>query len=164
MLFTVIFVQTSINLIALGIYPVLFRFLQGILNSFVSLSIFFRSRFFITPLLIPHHKDRELLWLPKAFSATSLPKNLTFYVSHCCIVGGNHAVYAYVIIPQVDEWCKIPGMCLPHLGFLTSQGQTSVLAWLAFKSSSDELERSSSRPSHGHFLCLLQESSLSCRH
>ena len=47
------------------------------------------------------------------------------------------------------------GMCLPHLGFLSSQGQT-----LAFSISSDELERSSP-PDHSHFLCLLQESSLS---
>ena len=36
------------------------------------------------------------------------------------------------------------GICPPHLGFLTYQGQTSVLTGLAFLSSSDELERSSS--------------------
>ena len=47
----------------------------------------------------------------------------------------------------------------PHLGPSASQDQTLVLAGLAFSSSSDELERSSS-PGHGHFLCLLQENSL----
>ena len=69
------------------------------------------------------------------------------------------------VIRQFDESCKIShllllGMSLPHLGFVTSQGQTSVLTGLAFSPSSDELERSLS-PGHGHFLCLLQESSLS---
>ena len=49
--------------------------------------------------------------------------------------------------------------CKPHLGPSASQDQTVVLAGLAFSSSSDELERSSS-PGHGHFLCLLQENSL----
>ena len=49
---------------------------------------------------------------------------------------------------------------MPHLGPLTSQDQTLVLTGLAFSPSSDELERSSS-PGHGHFLCLLWESSLS---
>ena len=47
-----------------------------------------------------------------------------------------------------------------HLGFLTFQGQTSVLIGLAFWPSSDELERSSS-PSRGLFLYLHQESFLS---
>ena len=32
------------------------------------------------------------------------------------------------------------GMCLPHLDFLTSQDQTSMLTGLAFWPSSDELE------------------------
>ena len=49
---------------------------------------------------------------------------------------------------------------MPHLGPLTSQDQTLVLAGLAFSPSSDELERSSS-PGHGHSLYLLQESSSS---
>ena len=48
--------------------------------------------------------------------------------------------------------------CKPHLGPSASQDQTLVLAGLAFSSSSDEFERSSS-PGHGHFLCLLQENS-----
>ena len=47
----------------------------------------------------------------------------------------------------------------PHLGSSASQNQTLVLAGLAFSSSLDELERSSS-PGHGHFLCVLQENSL----
>ena len=50
--------------------------------------------------------------------------------------------------------------CKPHLGPSAFQDQTLVLAGLAFSPSSDELERSSS-PGHGHFLCLLQENSLS---
>ena len=50
--------------------------------------------------------------------------------------------------------------CKPHLGPSASQDQTLVMAGLAFSPSPDELERSSS-PGHGHFLCLLQENSLS---
>ena len=49
--------------------------------------------------------------------------------------------------------------CKPRLGLSASQGQTLVLAGLAFSPSSDELERSS--PGHGRFLCLLQDKSLS---
>ena len=44
-------------------------------------------------------------------------------------------------------------------GFLKVSSQTSVLSGLAFWSSLDELEWSSSL-SRGHYLCLLQESSL----
>ena len=44
-------------------------------------------------------------------------------------------------------------------GFLKFSSQISVLTGLVFWSSSDELEWSSSS-SRGHFLCLLQESSL----
>ena len=58
-----------------------------------------------------------------------------------------------VNFPHIVAW-----KCMPHLGPLTSQDQTLVLAGLAFSPSSDELERSSS-PDHGHFLCLLQECS-----
>ena len=50
--------------------------------------------------------------------------------------------------------------CKPHLGPSASQDQTLVLASLAFSPSSDELERSSSL-GDDHFLCLLQEISLS---
>ena len=50
--------------------------------------------------------------------------------------------------------------CKPHLGPSASQDQAFALAGLAFSPSSDELERSSA-PGHGHFLCLLQENSLS---
>ena len=49
--------------------------------------------------------------------------------------------------------------CMPHLGPSTSHGQILVLAGLGFSPSLDELKRSSS-PGHGHFLCMLQESSL----
>ena len=50
------------------------------------------------------------------------------------------------------------GKCVPHLGPSTyqAQDQTLVLSGLAFSSSSDELEWSSSS-GYGHFLCLLQE-------
>ena len=49
--------------------------------------------------------------------------------------------------------------CEANLGPSASQDQTLILAGLTFSHSS-KLERSSS-PGHGHFLCLLQESSLS---
>ena len=58
-----------------------------------------------------------------------------------------------VNFPHIVAW-----KCKPHLGPLTSHDQTLVLAGLAFSPSSAELKRSSS-PGHGHFLCLLQESS-----
>ena len=50
--------------------------------------------------------------------------------------------------------------CKPHLSPLAFQDKTLVFAGLAFSPSSDELSRSSS-PGHGHFLCLLEENSLS---
>ena len=30
-------------------------------------------------------------------------KYLAGFISHCCIVGGNHAIYVYALIPQIDE-------------------------------------------------------------
>ena len=52
---------------------------------------------------------------PHIFPATFLSKYLTGYISHYCIVGGNHGVDVYVLIPQTDEWCEFPTYC-----FLTS--------------------------------------------
>ena len=48
-------------------------------------------------------------------------------------------------------------------GFLNLSSSNLSLDWVGFLVSSNELERSSS-PGHGHFLCLLQESSLSYGH
>ena len=99
---------------------------------------------------------------PGLSTTTFLPMYLTGgCISHCCIAGGKHAIYVYVIIPQANDWCKCLTYCclkcvLPHLGCFTSQSQTSVLTGLAFWFSSDKLERASS-PSHHHFLCQLQE-------
>ena len=78
-------------------------------------------------------------------------------------VGGSHGIDVHILISQTNEWCEISHIlllekCMPHLGPLTSQDQTLVMAGLAFSPSSDELERSSS-PGYGHFLCLLQKSS-----
>ena len=47
------FVQARVSLLELSIYPVLFRFLQGLLNHVVSFSVFFCS-VFKTPLLQIH--------------------------------------------------------------------------------------------------------------
>ena len=66
-----------------------------------------------------------------------------------------------VFVSHSNEWCEFPTYlenCKPHLGPSASQDQTLVLAGLVFSPSSDELERPLS-PGHGHFLCLLQESS-----
>ena len=60
-----------------------------------------------------------------------------------------------VNFPHIVAW-KVHATSSP----LTSQDQTIILASFAFSPPSDELERSSS-PGHGHFLCLLQESSQS---
>ena len=101
--------------LAPGIYPVLFRFPQGLLNPAVSFPEFFRSFFIHTASSSnssSHHRGREHLLLPWAFfSVAFLFKYLTGCVSHCCIVGGNHGVYVCVIISHVDEWCKFPTYC-----------------------------------------------------
>ena len=100
-----------IDLLALVIYSVVFRFLQSLLNHFFSLSVLLRSFFFIPPLFSLFSSVGNISGYPGLFSATFLPKYLTGCVSHCCIVGGNHVVYVYVIIPQVDEWCIFPTYC-----------------------------------------------------
>ena len=93
----------NINLLALVTHPVLFRFHQGLLNPFVSFSVFFRSFPFIPPLhqISPLITEVEnISGYPGLFSATLFPKYLGC-VSHCCTVGGNQTVCVYVIIPQV---------------------------------------------------------------
>ena len=86
--------------------------------------------------VILEQRSRTSLFIQGFFC--DIPSQVSGCVSHCCIIGGSHAVYIYVIIPQVDEWYKnfppilLLGMCLPHLGFLASQGQTSILTGLAF--------------------------------
>ena len=114
-------------------------------------------RFLFKSLLSSH----EHFWWPKTFPATIIPKYLTGWFSHCCIV----------------YWCPCPHLSvqwvvrISHLSLLekckqyllgpsTSHDQTLFLASLAFSPSSSELESSSST-GHGHFRCLLQESSLS---
>ena len=90
-----------------GYLSILLAF-QGRLNLHVSFSLIFCS-FFIPPLLhIPplitevENTSGDLGLFPMTFLPKYLTSNLTGCVSHCCIVGGNHAICGYVIIPQID--------------------------------------------------------------
>ena len=61
--------------------------------------------------LSSHHRDREHLLRPTAFSAMFFPKCLTGGFSHCCIFGGKHCVDVHVPITRTDEWCEFLTYC-----------------------------------------------------
>ena len=99
---------------------------------------------------------------PRLFPATFLPKYLTGCISHCCIMG-NHGIDVYNLIPQSNEWCKFPTYrCLQnacHI-WVPQLFKIKPWSWLIWLSRLWRTRKSSS-PGHGHFLCLLQKSSLS---
>ena len=114
-------------------------------------------RFFFKSLLTSQGREplvTHFFFLRRSFPSISLAASVTsvFYTD------------IHVFIFQSIEWCEFPTYrCLnsaSHIWVTQPKGQTLVLAGLAFAASSDEHERSSS-PGHGHFLCLLQENSLS---
>ena len=80
-------------------------FLLAFLYCFAPVSSY---RLFLKSFLSSQKSKTSLVTQGSFFSAAFRPKYRTGCVSHYCIVGGNHAVNVYVIIPQVDEWCKFP--------------------------------------------------------
>ena len=161
------FVQASFNLLELSTYPVLLCFLHCLLNPPVCFPAFFCSLMHTASSsnLSSYHRGREHLWWPMAFSCGVLSQVSHWLHQSLLYCSGNHGIHVHVLITQSNESCEHPiyrclKKCKLHLGPSACQDQTLVLAGLAFSPSSDELERSSS-PGHGHFLCLLQENSLS---
>ena len=115
--FFCLFVQESINLLARSIYPVLF--FSGLSETSCLLFCLFCSFFFILPLffksLLSSQRPRTSLFTQGFFYA------LSSQVSHwLCqsrlIIGGNHAISVYIIIPQIDEWCKFTTFCFLECG------------------------------------------------
>ena len=97
------YLSSPLSLFFRAFWTLFLAFLYSFAPSF-SYRLFFK----IPPLIT---EVENISGYPGFFSETILPKYLTGCVSHCCIVGGNHAIYVYVIIPQVDEWCKFPTYC-----------------------------------------------------
>ena len=118
-------------------------FLQGLLNP-LGFPVFFLFFCFILlflqicPLITEVKNISRDLGL---FPARLLPKciYLTGCVSHCCIVGDNHGIYVYAIIPQTDDWSNIPSVVACTLsattGFLNfsrSNFSFGLVGFLAF--------------------------------
>ena len=130
------FVQAIFNLLALSSYPVLFSFVKCLLNPLVCFPVLFCSFCFIPLLLQISPLISSDLWL---FPLTFVSKFLTSCISHCCIVGCNHGIDVYVLIPYTNEWCEFPSNgCLksachiwvPQLLKLSSANLFSWLVWL----------------------------------
>ena len=129
-----------------------------------------RSFYFTPPLLqipplikeVENISDYPGIFLRRSFPSISLAVSVTAVLEVVIIPSMFMSSSLRLISGDISHLLML-GICLPHLGFLTSQGQISVWIELAFWASLDELERSSS-PSHGHFLCLLQENTMSYRH
>ena len=81
--------------------------------------------------LSSHHRGREHLWWPMAFSC-DVPKYLTGCISHCCIVGGNHGIDVHVLITQSKEWCELQGKVQATSGFLSFSRSNLSLCWFGF--------------------------------
>ena len=120
-------------------YPGLFRFLQGLLNHFVSFSVFFNSFFFTLPLLQIPPLITEVEYIsgyPRPFSATFFSMYLTGYVSHCCYVGGYHVSYVYVILLSLMSVANFPPIVAWNVpatsGFLNFSRSTFSLDWVGF--------------------------------
>ena len=97
MLLTVSLVYTSINRLALGIYPVLFRFLQGLLNPLSGFYVFFRPFFFIRIFfksLLSSQRSRTSLVTQGFFLRHSFP-SIPLAVSVTAVM---YAFYVYLRI------------------------------------------------------------------
>ena len=106
--------------------------------------------------LSSHHRGREHLWWPMAFSC-SVPYQVSHWLHQSLLYCRWWSWYPCPCPYHSVQWVvrtshlSLLEKCKPHLGSSASQDQTLVLAGLAFSPSSDELERSSS-PGYGHFL------------
>ena len=104
---------------------------SGLLIPLVNFSIFFCFIFFIPPLLQIPPLITEGFLLQISFPSISLALLVTT-VLYVVIMLSTSVSSSLRRINDTNPHPLLLGMCLLHPGFLTSQGQTSVLAGLDF--------------------------------